>query len=211
MEDDIKTRFLRDVRNHKLTIENDNGVHRCIHLGNPGTSSYHFRLITWPGGLSITGDMGDYSFSRTRDMFEFFRDGEMTNQINAQYWHEKMQSEDKQSKAKEFSQRKFKSAVRENMGEWEVILKDADMIKREVEDQVLEYGVSCLDEAYSVISDFRSSEGHEFEEFHGNLHEWSFHFKWALHAIVWGIKQYDLVKEKRTQADWDLKILSGII
>lgn len=44
--------------------------------------------MTWPGHLSITGDVGGYTFCRLRDMFEFFRGG----QINPGYWGEKLVS-----------------------------------------------------------------------------------------------------------------------
>ena len=90
-----QSRFLRDVRDHKMIIELDQGVHRSIRFGRPGSSAYHFRLNTWPGHLAISGDMGSYVFSRTADMFEFFRDSAMTGRINPGYWHEKADAVDR--------------------------------------------------------------------------------------------------------------------
>ena len=211
MTDNIKARFLRDVRNHKLTIENDNDVHRCIYLGRPGSSAYHFRLITFPGGLAISGDMGDYTFCRLNDMFKFFRDSEMTNHINAQYWHEKMQSEDKNCKTKVFSPNRFRDAVVSTVDEWEIRLGDADKIKKDVEKNLLQMYLSSEQEAYELLTNYESPDGQIFDDLDFNFLEYSMHFKWALHAIVWGIKQYDLLKEHRTQADWDKRILSGEI
>jgi hypothetical protein len=211
MEDDIKARFLRDVRNHKITIENDNGVHRCIHLGRPGSSAYHFRLITFPGGLAISGDMGDYTFTRLNDMFEFFRDGQMLNQINKGYWHEKMRAQDKHCPSQEFSVSLWKEAITSNSEEWEIRLGDSEKIMDHLQEELLEIQPENIHEAYELINDYQSPEGHYFQDFEARLMDYSMHFKWCLYAIVWGIKQYDLVKEHRTQADWDKKVLSGEI
>lgn len=204
-----ETRFLRDVRGHKMTIEMDQGVHRCIHFGRPGSSAYHFRLVTWPGGLSISGDCGNYTFSRLRDMFDFFRDTDMENRINPSYWHEKMQAQDKSSPARGFSLDKFKVAVREDMNEWQVRLGDADKIRREVDRQLEVEPPSCSAEAYAWINDFEASDGNNFEHFESNVEDYSYSFIWCLRAIVWGIKQYDLVKQGRTQADHDRRVLAG--
>ena len=65
--------FLRDVAEHEMIVVRDDGVHRHIRFKKPGTSCMHFDLITWPGYLCYTGDMGTYVFSRLTDMFEFFR------------------------------------------------------------------------------------------------------------------------------------------
>jgi hypothetical protein len=204
-------RFMKDVRNHHMTIEIDAGAHRSIRFGRAGSSSYYFRLVTWPGGLSISGDMGDFTFARLLDMFEFFRDPDMENRINASYWHEKMQAQSKSSPAKEFSRDKLKSALRSHMDEWQVRLGDAAEVRSEVEDDL------DLDEAYdvssahSLVRDFEASDGNRFDDFDANLEDYSFHFLWCLRAIVWGIKQYDLLKQGRTQADHDRRVLAGVI
>lgn len=207
MADEI--RFMRDVRGHKMTIEMDQGVHRCIHFGRPGSSAYHFRLVTWPGGLGIAGDCGDFTFSRIRDMFDFFRDEGMENRINPSYWHEKMRAQCKTSPARQFSIDKFKVAVRETMDEWQVRLGDADRIREEVRQELEWEPPSCSAEAYAMIRDFEASDGNSFEGFESNVEDYGFHFIWCLRAIVWGIKQYDLVKEGRTQADHDRRVLAG--
>lgn len=199
--------FLWDVRDHVLTIELDQGVHRCLLLGRPGSSAYHYRLVTYPGGLLINGDMGDYSFSRTRDMFGFFRDSEMTNKINPGYWHQKLRACEKTSPPKVFSEDKFKAAVNLDIEDWEVRLGDAEKIREEVHDGLLSRGISHTQEAYEAVRDFEASDGNHFQDFEADLRDWDHHFPWALRAIVWGIKQYDLVKEGRTQADHDRKVL----
>lgn len=67
-ESEVKDRFLRDIQEHELTVIRDDGVYRHLRFQKPGTSVMYFDLITWPGHLCFTGDMGSYLFSRVRDM-----------------------------------------------------------------------------------------------------------------------------------------------
>lgn len=203
-------RFLRDIRGHKLTIELDQGVHRSLLLKTPGSSAYHFRVNTWPGHLAISGDMGSYVFFRLDDMFRFFRDPDMTGALNLSYWHQKLEAGDK-GMGKEFSREKLSKALKEVSDDWEVRLRDADKVRAEVTELAGgDYGNE--DQAYAAVDEFESSSGHQFQEFYEfSLKDYSFHFVWCCRAIVWAIKQYDLVKEGRTQADHDRRVLAGEI
>lgn len=200
-------RFLRDVGGHQMAVEIDHGVHRSIYFGQPGSGTYHFRLVTWPGSLAIDGDCGSYTFSRTRDMFEFFRNTDGDNEINCQYWHEKMQAEDKSSPAKVFSHDRLKQAAKSHFDNWEGPFGEAEKIWAQVEREVLHAYSEA--EAYALIRDFESSGGHEFQDFESDLKDYNFGFIWCLRAIVWGIKRYDQLKEGRTQADHDRHVLAG--
>ena len=65
--------FLRDISMHQMSVLRDDGVNRHIRFKTPGTNSMYFDIITWPGFLCYTGDMGTYVFRRLEDMFQFFR------------------------------------------------------------------------------------------------------------------------------------------
>lgn len=200
--------FLRATRQHQLTIENDAGVFRTIYLGRPDSRMDHWRLTTWPGHLAMSGDRGTYVFSRDRDMFEFFRPHFGKLEVNPRYWHEKMLAGCKYSQARVFSRAAFKDAVKSMSERWETTLGDADTLRKEIESEVLAGGCSNQHEAYERLRDFESSQGHQFEDFGDyDLTTWSDSFVWALYAIVWGIKKYDQVKEGRTQADHDRRVL----
>ena len=82
--------FLKDVSKHTMVVELDQGNHRSIFFGQPGTSNQHFCINTWRGHLCISGDMGCFVFSRTDDMFSFFRDEVLI--IHESYWGEKLQA-----------------------------------------------------------------------------------------------------------------------
>ena len=62
--DPTEKQFLGDVKTHELTVHLDQDTHRHIELSSPGTNSYCFHLLTWPGNLCITGDCGTYTFNR---------------------------------------------------------------------------------------------------------------------------------------------------
>jgi len=62
-------RFLNDIANHSMSIVRDDGVYRHLVFSNNGSSVFRFELITWPGYLAYTGDMGAFVFSRLNDMF----------------------------------------------------------------------------------------------------------------------------------------------
>ncbi|MCW1932648.1 hypothetical protein [Pararhodobacter zhoushanensis] len=202
--------FLRDTRLHEMTIELDQGVHRSIRFGRPGSSVYHFRLTTWAGHLAISGDMGTYVFARHHDMFTFFRPVAGKLEINPQYWHEKMQAGCKYGSAKTFSDECFKSAVKDMTDRWETTLGEADDLRKEIADELLNGDCSNEHEAYELLRDFSSRDGHEFTDVGDyDLTDWSHGFLWALYAIVWGIKKYDQLKDGRTQADHDRRVLAG--
>lgn len=86
----IDNRVLIDTAHHRLEILRDDGVYRHLRMQQPGTSFYYYDIITWPGYLTVTGDMGTWTFSRTRDMFRFF--GAWDGQINTGYWSEKLEA-----------------------------------------------------------------------------------------------------------------------
>ena len=83
--------FLQDVAQHQIHVIRDDGVYRHVRFKRPDTYCSHFDLITWPGHLCYTGDMGTYVFTRLRDMFDFFRrpDNEKWHRIDRRYWAEK--------------------------------------------------------------------------------------------------------------------------
>lgn len=204
-------RFLNDVKDHKISIVKDDGVHRFIRFKRPNTISYWFDITTWPGFLCISGDMGTYVFSRLNDMFEFFRadpkhfqsKGESLG-INPGYWGEKLRSIDHNNGFKEFDSAEFESRVKDHFKTY-MAPDISDDLKSELWQEIKENVLFYSDEecrAYSAINDFRftSDDGEEFEfvDFFdsGSTEIYTFHYIWCLYAIVWGISQYDLAKRE---------------
>jgi hypothetical protein len=111
-------RFLDDVKNHELTILNDDGLNRHIRMKRPGNSAYYYDIITWNGYLTICGDMGTYVFQRISDMFQFFimHDNDFNKSktekisINPGYWGEKLEAYPRRG-YKEFDEDKLKDNI----------------------------------------------------------------------------------------------------
>jgi hypothetical protein len=204
-------RFMDDVKKHQMTIIRDDGVNRHIRLKVPGSTYYHFDLITWPGHLCITGGCGTYVFRRIEDMFCFFRDDEEYNKkhgrqigINPNYWMEKVLAADRCNGCMEFSEDSFRDCVKHHFDmhvESNPDDKKANkLLWSEIKEDVLYYADN-EHEAYQAVSGFEH-EGFIFQDFFdgGGTEEYTFRYIWNLYAIVWGISKYDTSKAMKAAA-----------
>lgn len=208
-------RFLKDVEQHEMIVVRDDGVHRHIRFKQPDTFCMHFDLITWPGYLCYTGDMGTYVFRRLEDMFEFFRtDREhmhlrvgQTLAVNLPYWGEKLEAVDRVDGYKVFSDEIFKEAVLGYLVPWirehrELTTKGE---RRELWDAVMIGVLGTDDDAGGYrkqcdVHDFTHYVNEHVGEFYfrdfweRSVTDYSFRYVWCCYAIAWGIQQYDAAK-----------------
>jgi len=83
-------RRLQIIRAHELTILHDDGLYRHLRFKSPDRGSYWFDLITWPGCLTVRGDLGSaYTFAGNTDMFAFFRG----RGISPDYWSQRLDAD----------------------------------------------------------------------------------------------------------------------
>lgn len=203
-EQEIAASFRADVASHVMTIEQDNGVHRCLHFGRPGTGWYSFRVVTWPGHLYIGGDCDDFVFSRLRDMFEFFRSDR--GRVNLGYWAEKLQASAARIGYESYSADAFREAIEYRLTDWiDGEALDEEQIA-ELREQVAEEVLCCADDgeqaAHTAARDFRYNGDEVFTDFwETNLRDYTAGFVWACHAIVWAIAQYDAHKATQSQPE----------
>lgn len=215
--------FLRDVKDHAMTIIRDDGVNRHIRFSRPGTVCYHFDLITWPGYICYTGDMGTYVFKRMTDMFEFFRQDRAYNEsvgrafsINLGYWTEKLVAIDGNrcgGKVKEFDAEIFTRAINEYRVQWMRDAKESGSLNKKgrralweaVDDEVL----SNLDDGgdmaqhaahnfnYDPVFNSKRKYGWSFHDlFESDFTEYTHSIVWCCYALAWGIEQYDMARSK---------------
>lgn len=202
-----KQAFGKDTANHQMTVLLENDVYRHLRFRKADCSSYWFDIVTWPGMLTINGDMGTYSFSRLPDMFEFFRtDADRGDGINPGYWAEKLQSMCTFGGLKHFQEEKFNRAVMSDVVEW--IRRNRDRTskdeRRELWNSVVSEVIDLDDDesgsrrktaAYDFHHRVNAGLSFEFIDFwEHNLTDYSFHFYWCLYAIAWAVKQYDQSK-----------------
>jgi hypothetical protein len=196
--------FLKDVATHRMEVLRDDGLYRHVRFKRPGSSCMYFDLITWPGSLCYTGDMGTFVFSRLPDMFEFFRASDEARlfQIDRRYWAEKVNAGDKSDGVTEFSEEKFVENLRRWFNEWAdqldpplASVQRAELLV-ELESNatapIRDYGSSGALQAYRAVIDFEHDEDHPFTDFfetNSNVH--TQRFTWCCYALRWGISQYD--------------------
>lgn len=187
-EAQFRERFEKDVVTHEVKILHNDGVYRHLSCGIPGSSDKRFGITTWPGHLAITGDMGDFVFARTNDMFGFFR----SDRINPGYWSEKCCSASVFGAGiKLFSVDKF----RRNVIEYAI---DAEDVKTEEELPANVKGEiqRLLDaenehECVAAMNEFSSDEIEFVDFWECDCEEFTYYYLWCCHAIVWAIAKFD--------------------
>lgn len=190
-----KEEFRKHVAEHEMSILHEVGLYRNIRFQRPDTLNMYFDIVTWPGYLLITGDMGSYLFSRLTDMFQFFRGNQ--GRINPGYWAEKLQAVDKQSGYKEWSREKFKQEISGEFYQW---IEENDYLGDEVladararfnEEIIDRLDICTKDEAYMDVINFEVADFRLFQDFwEVDTEEYSYHYLWACYAIVWAIEIY---------------------
>lgn len=123
---DVADNFKANTADHQLEIIRDEAPYRHLRCRKPGTGIWGWDIITWPGYLAITGDIGTFTFCRETDMIRDFFSGP----VNVGYWLEKCKSWDRSSSpAGDLSM----DSIREHLASRGVLDK-ADMIA--IEDAV---------------------------------------------------------------------------
>lgn len=200
--DNIESRFLNDIKDHKLTILRNDGVYRHLRAARPDTSCYSFEIITFPGWLCYTGDMGSYTFQRLADMFQFFRERPNPEhperlQINRGYWAEKVQAADRNGGIKEFSADLFRSRLLDYVTDRES--DDLEALKTALEEEVLHsFNESDEREARQVAEDFEFNGEKVFHDLcDHNFTDYTHHFTWCCYAISWAVREFDRLNAER--------------
>lgn len=199
--------FKRDIASHVMEVIRDDGVSRHIRFKRPGTMCMHFDLITWPGYLCYTGDMGTYVFRRLHDMFQFFRRGEgrAPYRIDRRYWAEKVEACDKGDGIKEFSEEKFERAVKEYLLEW--VRNSAERTtrqeRRDLWDAVMDEVIGADGDSGGyrkqvALHDFSHQVNARlkfyFQDFEYSVEDFTHRFTWCCHALEWAVATYDAAK-----------------
>ncbi|MEN0626048.1 hypothetical protein AAIG33_01240 [Phytobacter ursingii] len=202
----LLSRFMRDTAHHNVIIEHDEGVYRHLIFKAPGTNSYRFDIITWPGYLTVTGDMGTWTFAREWDMITDFFPAGTAGGINPGYWSEKIEAGThggRDAICYEFDEDSFIKALNAYLDGWRDNHDeedDSDDIEQamEVRDGLSQEGFNNADAAAYALynADWpRSIDTFELaESVNYSLKTYSFHFLWICYAIVWGIEHYRTTK-----------------
>ncbi len=182
--------FRRDIRDHALTVRLDNGVHRHLQFRKPGTSCCGFDIVTWPGYLAFSGDMGSFVFQRLEDMLKFFRQDVAPTaalRINLPYWAEKLEAADRFSGFQKYSEQKFRQRIASGLDD----VAASKKLRAAVNAEVLAFDCSDERTVRERVDAFEHG-GFQFSDFwECHLDEYTPRFIWCCYALVWGIQQYD--------------------
>jgi len=201
----------RPIRGHQMRVLRDDGLYRHLRFQSPDTGIAWFELVTWPGALTICGDMGSWTFRRTEDMFEFFGG---KGDINPGYWQEKIAGDPDTAVA--YDVELMKKAIREETADWNPVREAPRAHGRRVEtvtspllgdddtsprDKVLAEFKAAVDELIEGLVDHEDTDRQSLDDFdsHGfefvDTWEWKLRghthqYLWCCHAIRWGIREY---------------------
>lgn len=192
VEERVWERFVGDTAEHELRIIRDcPDSYRHLRFNKPGTWTYGFDIVTWPGYLCIVGDAGDYVFQRIRDMFEFFESD--SGRINPHYWAQKLQAP--RDGAEEYSHDTF----RQHVLEWGLqqceddwrgeMLVYPSLMTEALEREVIKDYTHHHEEARERLDAMADEVGYvDFWEW--DLRDYTHQFIWCCYAIVFGIDLY---------------------
>lgn len=219
-----KAAFLKEVAAHRMTLIRDDGIYRHLRFRNPETIVGSFDLLTWPGHLCYTGDMGTFVFSRVRDMFDFFRRAPhaRSGPIDLRYWAEKCLAQDKHGGGiTEFAPDLFKEEIK---AQRRAILRRRPGLNKEERRRCwhsLNTVISAADEgehyAFQAAYDWHFKSGQDplpselaaasyrqRRQDHSELtldtsdlpscRAYTTRFRWCCFALAWGIDLYDVNK-----------------
>lgn len=212
--------FLKEVDRHVMTIKLDTGLYRHLNFSRPKTNCMSFDIVTYPGYLCYSGDMGSFLFSRISDMIEFFRGRHLTGKldVNPQYWAEKLQSLDRQGGYDEYSPDEFRRYVTDRLKDFREHIEmdterlpdhdDAEVqakidqkfnaLKAAIELDVLSQADEGEREAYEAMRDFEHDGRLWFPDYYeARFRAYTYRYEWCCYALVWAIRQYDIEKESR--------------
>jgi len=188
----VEDRVGDDLKDHVVTVIRCDGMHRHYRCQKPGTWNMGFDVVTWPGSLCYTGDMGDYLFQRTEDMIAFMRGSAMSYGYAA----EKCVAHD--GRLEEFSEEIFEQVLAERIKDFEGEGGKATLLRNEEKRQ--EDVAEIIDDIRQQFKTYSAPFDAERAMFESGLWDgcdlpscetWTFHFLWALHAIKWFCDKVD--------------------
>ena len=188
--------FLDDVKNHELTIHQNDGVYRHLTFKNPNDFNRYFNITTFPNYLVITGDMGALVFFKREDMFSYFRSDDLN--IYPDCWAAKIQSTSwiaKDASFLEFDMDEIKEYAQENLNDF---LEKNMLSELEEEELLEEFDREILSSEYEyeiieAVKHFDCNGFHFMDFYEYDYRKCTGHYIWLCYAIVWGIKKFDEV------------------
>lgn len=186
----VKERIGKDLAKHTITVLRMDGMYRHW-VCSSGSFNQRFEIITWPGSLCYTGDMGDYLFQRTEDMVAFME----RSCMSYHYAAEKCVAKGRE-KIEEWNEDLFKQHLKDRIrqGKMFTVLRQGnrrtESTKEKIREIISEY------ENYSQPQDALKAmyESGLWDEL-PDCNDYTQNFLWCLHAIKWFCKNVSVPQE----------------
>lgn len=180
-----------------MTIEHDEGVYRHLVFRQPGSSIYWLEIITWPGGLTIAGDMATMTFRRLPDMLEFFG----PDYVNVRYRLEKEQTRPSYDR-KQYDGDAFKRWAIADFWERSRDLdhEEARLWWGELRDAFEGYDIGSWESGYRALEHLEHGEYTDLYEYTPAWAVYDFVDMLTLLALLLGCETYRQHKAKEAQA-----------
>lgn len=176
----VADRFVNDVRLHSMDVKLDNDVHRHLTFSKNGSSILRFSIVTWPGYICICGDMGEYVWARTRDMFSFVR-GSIHSEV---YFTEKLTAVSEKRGFLEFQHELWEETIEDLLAHFGEV--------EETRNSLLDLQVNAEPGSFEEACELLDGTGIDdvFEWFSG-LQDYSYQYLWCLRALQFAVETYD--------------------
>ena len=202
--------FLEDVKNHELTICQNDCVYRHLEFKNPKHHNHYFSISTLPNYLLITGYMGTLVFSRQYDMFDFFRSDDL--KINPYHWSRQIQSTTQRAAEASFLEFDLNKIIEYAQEKLNHFLESNELSEVDKEELLEEFDrkiLSCSGDEFEIVGEIKNFNCHSFkfiDFLEDDYTEYTYGYIWLCYAIVWGIKKFDEVtqeikKEKQAELE----------
>lgn len=178
------------LENHSIEVLHCDGLYRHYRCTNNGSWNDGFSIVTWPGSLMYTGDMGEYLFQRTDDMIAWMRDSLGSHHYVAEKCvaHGNVRTG---SAVTEFRIEVLEEVLAERFQDAEENESTAEV--NDIREKLAEIR-DALDEdhrdpafAYQAISDSGLWDGCAFQ----SCETFTYRFLWCLRALRWFVDTLD--------------------
>lgn len=167
-------------------------MHRHLSCSNGGSWHQRFDVVSYPGHLVFSGDMGSFIFRRETDMFAWFHSATI-EWLSADYVGQKVQA----GQGKEFSPGVFREVVNTIRDDWAECGYD-DQYPEEFAEAFDEDGyahITFKEETHEFLRGLSVGPHEKTEWYEYDLDGYTFQFIWALRAMRWAISTYYEMRE----------------
>lgn len=170
--------------NMTMHIELDQDLHRHLTFRQPETSTFWYDIVTIPGELIFTGDVGAYVFRREENMLNFFGDATWNSNPEFRYWAEKVIQTGYTDITRRYSEELFKRAMEEHLEE------GSEEIHAAFNMHIKDYDTCYEEGARECLEEFEHHGYRLTDIFEFDFRDYTPHFIWACHAILHATNTY---------------------